>query len=425
MRLSRLPLLAILLLLASHATAADFFVAPNGDDTNPGSLDKPFASVQRTQSVVKPGDTVYIRGGTYKLAENQIAKQQRIWAYITVLDKSGEKDKPIRYFAYKDEKPVFDCSQVKPQARIDAFFITGDWIHLRGLEVIGVQVTLKGHTQSICFENNGSNNIFEQLRMHDGQAIGYYSTRGGGNLVLNCDAWNNWDYTSENGKGGNVDGFGCHPADGSIGNVFRGCRAWFNSDDGYDCINSHEAVTFENCIAAYNGYSTKFESLGDGNGFKAGGYGSTPVDRLPKVFPRHVVRNCVAVGNKANGFYSNHHVGGSDWDNNTAYRNGANFNMLCREKDNKTDVDGFGHKLRNNLAYKPRGKSDIAKFDKAKCDSTNNSWDLDLKLSPKDFASLDEAEMFQPRQPDGSLHRTNFLKPSAETAIPKGVGALK
>ena len=33
-----------------------------------------------------------------------------------------------------------------------AFFISGNWIHIRGLEVIGVQVTLKGHTQSICFE---------------------------------------------------------------------------------------------------------------------------------------------------------------------------------------------------------------------------------------------------------------------------------
>jgi hypothetical protein len=419
------PVLFLILLISERTSAAEFFVAPAGDDTNPGSIDKPFATIHRAQQSATPGDTVYMRGGTYAIKESQVAKKQRIWAYVITLDKSGAKDKPIRYLAYKDEKPIFDLSLVKPEARIDAFFVTADWIHIRGLEVVGVQVTLKNHTQSICFENAGSHNVFEQLRMHDGQAIGYYSTKGADNLVLNCDAWNNWDYTSENGKGGNVDGFGCHPAKGSTGNVLRGCRAWFNSDDGFDCINSAETVTFENCVAAYNGYSTRMESLGDGNGFKAGGYGSTPVDRLPNPIPRHVVRNCVAVGNKANGFYSNHHLGGSDWTNNTAYRNGANFNMLCREKDNKTDVDGYGHKLRNNLSFKPRGKSDIAKFDAAKCQSENNSWDLGLKLTEKDFASIEEKEMFEARQADGSLPRTNFLRPTGDSPLRKGIGAFE
>jgi hypothetical protein len=261
--------------------------------------------------------------------------------------------------------------------------------------------------------------------MHDGQAIGYYSTRGSDNLVLNCDAWNNWDYTSENGKGGNVDGFGCHPAKGSTGNVLRGCRAWFNSDDGFDCINSAETVTFENCFAMYNGYSTKMESLGDGNGFKAGGYGSTPVDRLPNSIPRHVIRNCVAVGNKANGFYSNHHINGSDWSNNSAYHNGANFNMLCREKDNKTDVDGYAHTLLNNLAFKPRGKSDITKIDASKCEQKNNSWQLEAKLTDKDFVSVDESELQSPRQADGSLPKMKFLHPTAGGPIPKSIGAFE
>ena len=160
-------------------------------------------------------------------------------------------------------------------------------------------MTLKGHTQSICFENDGGHNIYERLSMHDGQAIGIYSVRGSDNLFLNCDAYRNHDVTSEGGKGGNVDGFGCHPPEGGTGNVFRGCRAWFNSDDGYDCIGAREPVTFENCWAFYNGYSTKFERLADGNGFKAGGYGTTPADRLPQPIPRHTVRFCLAVGNKA------------------------------------------------------------------------------------------------------------------------------
>lgn len=388
--------------------AAQFFVAPTGHDTDPGTLEKPFATVQRAQDAVAPGDTVNLRGGTYVMKE--LASQKGIFGYITYLDKSGSREKPITYRAYKNEQPVFDCSQVQPAGlRVDAFYVTGSWLHFDRLEVTGVQVTIKEHTQSICFANDGSHNIYERLRLHDGQAIGIYSVRGSDNLFLNCDAWNNWDYTSEDGKGGNVDGFGCHPTQGSTGNIFRGCRAWYNSDDGYDCIGSRESVTFDHCWALYSGLSARGDKLGDGNGFKAGGYGTMTVDKLPNPIPRHTVRFCVAVGNKANGFYSNHHLSGSDWFNNTAYRNGTNFNMLCRLADNVTDVDGYGHKLRNNLSYQSR--RDIARLNVAKSDSANNSFNLDHALSDKDFAGVDESELLKPRLANGDLPVVTFLHP--------------
>ena len=407
----------------TSAQAATWYVAPAGDDAVAGSMEQPFATVQRAQKSAAPGDTVFIRGGTYMMKESQIARRKGIYAYLTVLDKNGAAGKPITYRAYQEEKPVFDCSQVKPVGlRVDAFFVTGSWLHLLGIEVTGVQVTLKRHTQSICFESNGSHNIFERLTMHDGQAIGIYHVRGSDNLFLNCDAWNNWDYTSEDGKGGNTDGFGCHPAKGGTGNVFRGCRAWFNSDDGYDCIAAHESVTFENCWALYNGLSPKFERTGDGNGFKAGGYGSTAADRLPDPIPRHTVRFCIAVGNKSSGFYSNHHPGGSDWINNTGYRNGTNFNMLCRLADNLTDVDGFGHKLRNNLSYGSR--TALSRSDSSKCELKNNSFTLGLKLTEKDFVSLDESELLWPRQANGDLPVVGCLRPLKGGAL-VDIGALK
>jgi hypothetical protein len=420
-----LVLACCLLARVAPARAAEFFVAPAGSDDAPGTIDQPFASVLRAQQAARAGDTVLLRGGTYAIRESQVARRQGIFAYVIPLDKSGEKDRPITYRAYKDERPVFDFSAVKPEGlRVYAFSVTGSWLHFVGIEVVGVQVTARGHTQSICFESNGSHNVFERLAMHDGQAIGLYHVRGSGNLFLNCDAWNNWDSTSENGKGGNVDGFGCHPSPGSTGNVFRGCRAWFNSDDGFDCINSFEAVTFENCWAAYNGYSTKFESLGDGNGFKAGGYGrTTPSSRVPEKIPRHVIRFCVAVGNKANGFYANHHPGGSDWINNTAFHNGNDFNMLGRDLRTHTDCDGFGHTLRSNLGYRARGK-EIDKIDRSKCDAANNSFDPGAPaLADKDFASLDEGEFTRPRQANGDLPVIRFLHPASRGAL-NGRGAF-
>src|SRR5207302_4251687 len=153
-----------------------------------------------------------------------------------------------------------------------------------------------------------SNNIYEQCLMHDGMAIGFDLTQGSNNLVLNCDAYRNYDSVSESGAGGNTDGLGGHPNSTSYtGNVFRGCRAWFNSDDGYDCINAFNSITFENCWSFFNGYTSDFVSRGDGNGFKSGGYGLTP-SATPSPVPRHVTQFCLAVHNKANGFYSNHHI---------------------------------------------------------------------------------------------------------------------
>jgi hypothetical protein len=408
----RVGLLVVLFLAAGgRGTATEVYVAPAGSDDNPGTLERPFATVQRAQKAAAPGDTVLIRGGTYKPTEAQIALTQGIFARVTVLDKSGEPGKPITYRAYQDEKPVFDCSAVKPVGkRVTAVYVSGSWLHLIGLDVTGVQVTIKTHTQSICFESQGSNNVFERLSMHDGQAIGIYHVRGRDNLFLNCDAWNNHDYTSEDGRGGNVDGFGCHPTRGSTGNVFRGCRAWFNSDDGYDCINALEPVVFENCWAMYNGLSPKKERLADGNGFKAGGYGSRPASQVPNPVPRHVVRFCVAVGNKASGIYANHHPGGIDFINNTASKNGTDFNMLGRLTDNRTDVDGYGHKLINNLCYPPR--REVARMNAAKCELAGNSFTLGLKLSDKEFVSLDETELLKPRRPDGGLPEVGFLRPA-------------
>ena len=408
--IKKIVCLSAFVLQLSVAFSATFYVAPNGNDANSGSIDKPFATVQKAQSTASPGDIVYLRGGTYHLQPNQIARQERQWAYVTYLDKSGTPGKPIKYWAYQNEKPVFDLSAIKPEGlRVTVFYVSGSWIHLKGFEVVGTQVTIKTHTQSEDFENQGSNNIYEQLSMHDGMAIGFYLLNGSNNLVLNCDAYRNWDYYSEDGRGGNTDGFGCHPRQGAVNNVFRGCRSWFNSDDGYDLINSAESVTFDHCWAMYNGLGIDFKSLGDGNGFKSGGYAHRPANEIPNPVPRHTIQFCLAVGNKASGFYANHHINGNNWYNNSAYKNGINFNMLNRLLDDPHgDVPGYSHKMRNNLGYK--GRTELKNLDNGKNDVSNNYFDLNLEASDADFESLNEALLTGPRQADGSLPDVAFMK---------------
>ncbi len=413
MKITLLIITCCLLFASSTLFAKVYYVAPTGINTNAGTINAPFLTIQRAQTAVTAGDTVYVRGGTYIMTDSLVATYTGIWAYITYLTKSGKAGRRINYWAYPGETPIFDCSAVAPAGyRVNAFQVNASYIHIKGIEVIGVQVTITTHTQSECFDNQGSNNIYEMLKMHDGKAIGFYLTKGGNNLILNCDAYNNWDDVSEAKTGGNVDGFGCHPNNDNVGyvnNVFRGCRAWFNSDDGYDCINAFESVTFENCWAFYNGYSTTFAGLGDGNGFKAGGYGISTTPSVPTVIPRNNIRFCLAVRNRTNGFYANHHLGGSNWYNNTAYNNAVNFNMLNRNPNYLTDTTGYGHVLKNNLGYSARS-SNYTQIDFNACNADTNSFNLPVIISKADFLSIDQALLTAPRQADGSLPNIDFMK---------------
>lgn len=61
------------LFLALSAQAGDFVVAPGGDDANPGSAEKPFATLTRARDAARAAAkrpvTILLRGGTYYLPE--------------------------------------------------------------------------------------------------------------------------------------------------------------------------------------------------------------------------------------------------------------------------------------------------------------------------------------------------------------------
>jgi hypothetical protein len=390
-----------------------WFVATNGLDTNLGTSNAPFATIMRAQSAATSGDTVYLHGGTYFLNNSNITatngSSPNSYQIVNNMNRSG-----ISYLAYPGERPVFDFSNVQPVTnRVTAFLVTASDCVFKGFEVVGVQVTIHSgqanNTQSECFRVAGGNrNRFEQLAMHDGMGIGWYLTSGQSNLVLNCDAYNNRGLDSL--SIGNVDGFGVHTTSTSgTGNVIRGCRAWFNSDDGYDCINCKAAATFENCWSFYNGYFTNFASSGgDANGFKSGGYGITN-GSVPNPIPRHVTRFCLAVRNRANGFYANHHTGGLDWFNNTAYRNGVNYNMLCNldAQSSTNDVPGFNHVMKNNLGYK--GSTEVSNLG-SNNDTNFNYFSLPVTVASNDFMTLDESLLTLPRKANGDLPYIAFAQ---------------
>ena len=57
---------------AKPSLAADIYVAPGGNDRNPGSREKPFATeeaARRKARGVRGAVTVFLRGGTYFLSK--------------------------------------------------------------------------------------------------------------------------------------------------------------------------------------------------------------------------------------------------------------------------------------------------------------------------------------------------------------------
>ncbi len=386
----------LVVLVPAPALAKDYYVAPTptGDDDNPGTIDAPFATMARAQMAASAGDTCYFRDGVFAFTSSSAAEG-------IVLNKSGSAGQPINYFAYDGEHAILDFSGMTTAARIKGISVTANFIHLKGFEIRNVPQNVTDQKESWGIHvNGGDENVFENLDIHDIMGPGLFIVGGGNNLVLNCDSHHNYDEKSYSGgptPGENADGFGCHSSD--PGNVFRDCRAWSNSDDGFDFINSPGVCVVEHSWAFKNGFVPDTDTaIGNGAGIKAGGF----TNSVPATIPRHRALFNVSFGNRRQGFYANHHEGGIDWINNTAFDNGQrNFDMLA-------DEGAAPHLLRNNIAFGSGGTVDNVNVDEV--DDAFNSWNLPVEVTVADFSSLDTSLAASPRQADGSLPDIALVK---------------
>jgi len=84
----------IVTLTVSNPPPANYYVATNGLDSNPGTLAQPFLTIQNAASLAAAGATVYIRAGTYR-------------ATVTVVA-NGASNAPITFQAYSNEVVTID-----------------------------------------------------------------------------------------------------------------------------------------------------------------------------------------------------------------------------------------------------------------------------------------------------------------------------
>lgn len=356
---------------ALPALAAERFVATNGNNVgNTGTnIDLPLATINQAITLSQPGDTIWVRGGTYNLASR-----------IQVNNKSGTADLPYQLFAYPGEAPILDFrTQALGQRGIE---LNSDYWHLKGLTV-----QYAGDNGVFI---SGSNNTLEQLTTRQNNDSGVQISTSGGrtpsnNLVLNVDSYANYDYQGDN-RGENADGFAVKFRGLGPGNILRGVRAWNNSDDGFDFWQAENAVTIENSWAFHNGRSTLFTGVpgtfnGDGNGVKLGHDSST-----------HLIKGMLVWGHPANGIDVNGNATQLEDDpptithgvtilNNTAVNNSSrNFRF---DENPTTASPAATHVLRNNVSLQGGG---------VQIDAGNthdhNSWNAGVTTSAADFVSI-------------------------------------
>ena len=297
------------------------YVSPTGTAEATGTADDP-TTLQVAVKNPAPGTVIYIKEGTYELTSG-ITIQRGI---------NGTSENPITLTADPEAttRPVLDS-----QGKGNGLTLSADYWHLYGFDSTGS--TAKG------VHVGGNHNIIERVCTYRNLNTGFSVTRTWSsddmidwpsyNLVLNCSSWLNADSGYED-----ADGFEAKLTNG-VGNVFDGCIAAYNADDGWDLYARgvcNGVVTLQNCVTFKNGYDIvdgKEVNAGNGNGFKLGG-NNYPVD--------HIIINSIAFANKASGITCNSNPN-LKVENCTTFDNGTGISLYTTiaSLDTAFDVHGL------------------------------------------------------------------------------------
>lgn len=326
------------------------YVAANGTASGAGTKASPL-DLETAINNATAGTAIIVLGGTYTF------NHQITIAY----GNNGSADCYKVLKAADGEDVIFDFSS---QAYGDTA------TNARGLQMEGdywyvFGITCKGAADNGIFIA-GSNNVVERCVLKGNRDTGLQISRQNSSLsdmkdwpsnnyIINCTSFDN----SDPATGENADGFAAKLTCGE-GNVFDGCIAYSNCDDGWDlyakeATGSIGVVTIRNCVAFNNGTLTNgnSEANGDMNGFKLGGSnGNVPT--------AHFVFNCLAFNNGKDGFTDNGNGAALTIANCTSFGNtknnfnfyrtvGGTFLNLLSADGNATDK--FVGRISNSITY--------------------------------------------------------------------------
>lgn len=362
-------------------TGSTYYLSPSGNDTTgDGTIENPWFSLNKAWTVIYSGCTVYLRGGTYEIDDIQY-----------LIDVDGVSGSTINIWNYPNEIPIITESASFPSQEFGIYFV-GDYFHWRGLEITGFVES--GVTAWQAFRAVGvSHCIFERFNYHHNHApmviASPFYENCDDNLVLNCDFHHNQDPYSDPPYE-NCDGLDMSFIPNGFNNTIRGCRFWYNADDGLDLWENDSHVLVENCWSFLNGYiNDTFEPAGNGNGFKLG----HTTDDFSGTTLR-TIKNCLSAWNRNNGIDNNGSYCDVTLYNNTCSFNGMRgfyfynpANQYCTFKNNLSYENG-------DYTVNPNHTNWI---------ESRNSWNLNITMSNDDFISTGYTQLTSERQSDGSL----------------------
>ncbi len=264
------------------------YVSPTGVFNGDGTRENPLDIYTAVDNAV-PGQTIVLTGEHYKLMSPLRIQRGMDGAEGQYISMIGDPE--------SDKRPVLDF-----QRECVGIVHGADWWYFANFDVTNTMDYQKG------FQVSGSYNVLDGIHAYRNGNTGIQICRLSSadtvidhwpayNLVLNCTSYYNIDQGRED-----ADGFAAKLTVGP-GNVFDGCIAHHNADDGWDLYakvdtGSIGAVTIRNSVAYSNGIEPDDVTIGvgNGNGFKLGG---------ANMSGKHVLENCYAFDNKAKGIDSN------------------------------------------------------------------------------------------------------------------------
>lgn len=385
--MKRLFYILCFLAMATFAQATDYYASPTGGGTA-CTLASPctIATAVGGSSPAGPGDTIYLRGGTYAFPAQ------------LVISRSGTSGNPIRLFNYPGEVPILDGSTNPNEGGHSVIRVESgvNWWHFKGLEIKsspGPNLYLVGTASNITIEMC---NIHHSHRL-DNSGASINIEFGSNILILNNDVHHNGVPSHTNG------GSGLSIASDGTGNIIRGNRFWRNGDNGFDLWDA------QNVLAEYNwiweiGYDDNMNpTAADGVGVKLGGGVSSG---------GHTIRYNLSWKNRSSNYEHNSATVPITLYHNTSWDAASGYGWVF----GSTVV----HVLRNNIAF------DDAVIMNAE-DDQYNSWNNppNVTITSNTFISSDFSANLGNRQADGSLPISTFLKlnpnaPPSNNAIDKG-----
>ena len=159
-------------------SATTYYVATNGNNSNPGTLASPFLTFQKGISVAHAGDTVYFRGGTYDT--NYIINY---YPGAANGGYDGTAENPVCFFNYPGETPIFDFTNQPIYGTQQGLICRNvDYAYFYGLTFRNIitsdsePVAVDGDAVIMCYGvyiTNSTNITFENCKVHNITGSGF------------------------------------------------------------------------------------------------------------------------------------------------------------------------------------------------------------------------------------------------------------